>query len=101
MCYLVGDLYLGTLVDPLIHAQETEPVPLVRRQIGDRKFAGSILEIRHGDSRCGLFLGLDEEVRALVAKLAQLPRFPELPPTEMELAGRAATEHIMSTMTDW
>jgi hypothetical protein len=27
LCYLVGDIYLGTLVDPLIHAQETEPVP--------------------------------------------------------------------------
>ncbi len=88
LCYLVGDIYLGTLIDPLIDSQETEPVPLVRRQIGDRKYAGSILEIRHGDSRCGLFLGLDEEVRAVIAKLAGLSQFPEVPSIPMELNRR-------------
>src|SRR5262249_12870232 len=84
LCYLVGDLHLGTLIDPLIHAQATEPVPLVRQLIGDREYAGSILEIRHADSRCGFFLGLDEKVRALVAKLAGLSHFPDSPPVGME-----------------
>ena len=84
LCYLVGDIHLGTLVDPLIHTQGTGPVALVCREIGDREYAGSILEVRHRDSPCGLFLGLDEDVRARIAKLAGLPQFPESPSVGME-----------------
>jgi hypothetical protein len=89
LCYLVGDVQLGTLVDPLVQASEVPPVALVPRQIGDREFHGSILEILHAGSRCGLFLGLDERVRALIAKTAGLPQFPELPSIQFEFDRKA------------
>jgi hypothetical protein len=74
-----------------MYAQQAagEQAEVVRRQIGDREFDGSILEILDGNSRCGLFLGLDERVRVLIAKLAGLPHFPELPSIRMEFDRKA------------
>jgi hypothetical protein len=94
LSYLVGDVQLGALVDPLIQAQEAAPVALVRRQIGDREFAGSIVEIVHRSSRCGLFLGLEERVRASIAKLAGLPQFPDLPSIGMEFDRKAVGRSV-------
>ncbi len=92
LSYLVGDIYLGSLVDPLTQAREGTPVPLVRREIGDREFDGSILEVVYGNRRCGLFLGLDVDVRASIAKLLKLPHFPDSPSVGMEFEGKARGE---------
>lgn len=89
LCYVVGDFHLGMLIDPLIHAQEIELTPLVHREIGNGKYAGSMLEVHHSDSRCGLFLGLDEDVRAYIAKLAELAQFPVSPSIGMALGRKA------------
>jgi hypothetical protein len=57
---------------------------------GSRACCGSILEIVHSNSRCGLFLGLEERVRAFIGKLAGLPHFPESPAIGMEFDRKAA-----------
>ncbi len=92
MASLVGDTELLRHVDP--EARETWPEQsFVRKEFSGQSFVGSCLEVQHGLSVTGLFVGLNASFRENLLQLP--PGIAALPPIPRSENQRAETGEIL------